>query len=153
MNIKHYCFRVEFQLRGLPHVHGVAWIEDDEISPYINEDGLLNDNCITLIDKWSSCSIDTGDKVLDELVKTFQIHRHTKSCRKKNCYCRYGFPKFPSDKTLIAKPLDEEDPIKKKKLVERVLNILERVYDALKKFKRDEIPGNQKSFGNLILSL
>ena len=27
MKVKNYCFRIEFQARGMPHIHGVAWLE------------------------------------------------------------------------------------------------------------------------------
>ena len=63
-----------------------------------------------LIDQWISCSLDTGDKVLDDLVKDVNVHKHTKSCLKYHGSCRYGFPKLPSPKTLIAKPLEYTYP-------------------------------------------
>ena len=39
--IKHYSFRVEFQLRGLPHIHGAGWLDmsEDDRKKYLNEDG------------------------------------------------------------------------------------------------------------------
>ena len=29
VKIKHYVFRIEFQARGMPHIHGVAWIDEE----------------------------------------------------------------------------------------------------------------------------
>ena len=37
--IEDYCFRIEFQLRGLPHIHGVAWLRADILKNCLNEDG------------------------------------------------------------------------------------------------------------------
>ena len=52
-------------------------------------------------------------KYSDELfakVKESQIHEHRDSCRKKGGFCRYNFPRLPSRKTLIAKPLPDDMP-------------------------------------------
>ena len=40
-----------------------------------------------------------------KVVSEVQKHHHTKSCRKYNGQCRYGFPKLPSRKTILAQPL------------------------------------------------
>ena len=46
---------------------------------------------------------------LYELVRTYQIHSHSKSCRKyKNIDCRYSFGRFFTDKTIIADPLPDD---------------------------------------------
>ena len=48
------------------------------------------------------------DPVLYELVNQYQTHKHSKSCSKyKNKLCRYGFGKFFTEKTIIAKPLQD----------------------------------------------
>ena len=39
-----------------------------------------------------------------EIVKAVNIHNHTKSCRKYDTTCRFGFGKFPIWRTLISKP-------------------------------------------------
>ena len=92
LNIKHFCYRIEFQARGMPHIHGVLWLERDSIKKYlINEDG-FEFNQIEVpkfIDKVISCSSSTKDEVLNQIVKEVQIHHHTKSCRKgKQSCCR-----------------------------------------------------------------
>ena len=44
-----------------------------------------------------------------KLVKTYQLHTHSKSCRKhKNVTCRYSFGNFFTGRTIIAEPLHEE---------------------------------------------
>ena len=43
---------------------------------------------------------------LYQLVKTFQFHCHSKTCRKyKNTRCQFKFGLFFPDKTIIATPL------------------------------------------------
>ena len=37
--IEDYTFRIEFQLRGLPHIHGVAWLRADILKNCLNGDG------------------------------------------------------------------------------------------------------------------
>merc|ERR1712020_464689 len=69
--IEDYCFRVEFQLRGLPHIHGVSWLKlpENERQYLFDETGSftiseinekkekeLNKSVINLIEKWISCS-------------------------------------------------------------------------------------------------
>ena len=48
-------------------------------------------------------------KLLLEMVKTFQIHRHSKTCRKyRNQKCRFHFVKFFSDRRIVAEPLPDD---------------------------------------------
>ena len=90
----------------MPHVHGILWLKEETIRPYLDENGDFNlDTVPELIDEWSSCSLNTGDEELDTLVKEVNVHHHTKSCQKKGT-CRFNFPRLPSRRTLIAKPLD-----------------------------------------------
>ena len=43
-----------------------------------------------------------------ELVKLYQLHRHSKTCRKyKNEACRFKFGKFFSKETPLAEPLPD----------------------------------------------
>ena len=42
-------------------------------------------------------------------MSTYQVHTHSKSCRKyKNIPCRYSFGKFFTDHTIIAEPLSDK---------------------------------------------
>ena len=67
---------------------------------------------------------------LDKIVKAVQVHKHTKkSCLKHGHGCRFNFPRFPSDETLIAKPYSnpELDEKQTKAKIEAAKKILEKV--------------------------
>ena len=38
-DIEHYSYRIEFQVRGLPHLHGVFWLTKDAVKEYQNDNG------------------------------------------------------------------------------------------------------------------
>ena len=57
----------------------------------------------------------THKTFLKDIVEQVQIHHHTKSCYKKGKGCRYGFPKLPSNRTIIAQPIQEENMSKFKR--------------------------------------
>ena len=57
------------------------------------------------VDKFISCSSDIEG--VSEIVEEVQVHHHTKTCYKKGKDCRFGFPRLPSEKTIIAQPLDK----------------------------------------------
>ena len=45
-DVEHYSYRIEFQVRGLPHLHGVFWLKETEAKkcPYTS-------NTLTKTDK------------------------------------------------------------------------------------------------------
>ena len=46
---------------------------------------------------------------LHELVKTYQKHNHSKTCRKyKNISCRFNFGQFFTKRTIVAEPLNKD---------------------------------------------
>ena len=115
--VSYYSYRIEFQLRGMPHLHGVFWLNKEEIENCLDENGDYKDKEITeLIDKWVSCSLDTGSQKLDKLVKELNVHGHTQSCQKGKMKCRFHFPKYPSPCTIIAQPMKETGKRRTKKL-------------------------------------
>ena len=111
---------------GFPHIHGVAWIDED----WLNKNGFKDipicdaeDSVVTkLADLLISCQIPepgpkpeaneplyvqhqyTKDKMLNETVQQVQSHHHTNSCLKYDGNCRHNFPRFPCKKTILAKP-------------------------------------------------
>ena len=89
-----------------------------------------------MIDNWISCSNDTGDKKLDKIVKAVQVHKHTKkSCLKRGDSCRFNFPRPPSQRTMISRPINElfpEETEEEHELrVEAAKVIMKYVKDAL----------------------
>jgi len=103
----HY-WRVEFQQRGSPHIHGMFWLK---IAPQVDFD---NDASISpvvdFIDRFVTTDVTNSD--LSEYLK-YQKHKHGHSCRREvrgNSICRFGIPYFPMPQTEILRPLPEETP-------------------------------------------
>ena len=62
-----------------------------------------------------------------KIVTECNWHRHTRSCRKYDTICRFGIPKFPSFRTLIAKPNQQAT----EEMVNKYKKILNAVKDQL----------------------
>ena len=117
-----YAYRVEWQIRGLPHIHGAGWMRRDLLKDCLDKTGCFlfqsehnadktNEALIALIEKWISCSLSTGDEKLDSIVRESQMHKHTAySCNKSGKGCRFSFPKPPSNKCMISRPVTEIYP-------------------------------------------
>ena len=146
-DLTNYSYRIEFQIRGMPHVHGIFWLSEDLVKPYKNDNNEFNDlETPELVDKWISVSLDTEDEELDQLVREVNMHKHTDSCQKMKSKCRFNFPKLPRNKTIIAGPLssDMSEEDKNKELAE-AKDMLEIVKDQLKEITDEDI---DKSFEN-----
>ena len=101
---KYYAIRIEFQERGRPHVHlfisifnrsnieyEVAYIELIEKAIYAQLPNHLN------------------NPEIFELVKTFEIHTHSRICWNYNKNeCRFSYGRYFIEKTIIAKLLDSK---------------------------------------------
>ena len=35
LKVQNFCYRIEFQARGMPHIHGVLWLERESIKEYL----------------------------------------------------------------------------------------------------------------------
>ena len=99
---KYYAIHVEFQVKGIPHIHSFIWILN---APK------LNIRCKEEYIQWVDSIIRAAmpdpvkEKPLFELVKTFQLHRHSKTCRKyRNRKCRFYFGRFFTHRTIVAEP-------------------------------------------------
>ena len=128
--VTYHAIRVEFQVRGSPHIHSFLWIID---APVLTKE--TKDEYIHFIDQVIKASLpDIADNPeLFNLVKTFQVHSHSKSCRKyKNIDCRYGFGIFFTDHTIIAEPVSENIPEQDKETILRNReNVLNKVKDYI----------------------
>lgn len=83
--IVYYALRIEFQMRGSPHLHALIWTSD---CPELSHES--KDDYIQLVDQHGQAylpDIET-DPGLYELVELYQKHSHSKTCRKyKLKYC------------------------------------------------------------------
>ena len=118
----------------MPHIHGVAWIDRDFLAE-MNIEGDLKDNpvaAVELAEKILSYSTSSDDAMVNEIAQEVQKHKHTKSCKKYGTNCRYGFPRLPSSKTILAKPLpDDMDPTERKAILESAKQLLGAAKDLL----------------------
>ena len=87
-----------------------------------------------------------GDPHLYQLVKTFQIHSHSKTCRKyENSKCRFKSGRFFTGKIIIAKPLQHTlNQVHKSGILSKRNNILGQV----KKYIDNNLDPNSESFSN-----
>ena len=120
----YYPIRVE--VRGSPHIHSFLWTK--------NAPNLTSDNkseYICHVDDKINVSMPTSQNspCLLELVRTYQLHRHSKTCRKyKNTDCRFNFGKFFSERTIISEPLPEAmDPDQKQAILLFQRDLLSKV--------------------------
>lgn len=101
--LAYYALRVEYQLRGSPHIHCFLWI--------LNLPSLCVDNIgdyISFVDSAIQAFLPdvSIDKELHDLVEKYQTHKHSKSCKKyKDKSCRYNYDRYFTARTIIAIPL------------------------------------------------
>ena len=100
-----YFWRVEFQLRGSPHVHSLWWVKD---APDLQTvEGLCN--VPGFIDQYITTKIppEGEDDELRTLVMRLQRHKHTHTCQKDGRHgCRFDYPKQPSPETRLKTHAD-----------------------------------------------
>ena len=129
--IKYYAIRVEFQVRGSPHVHCLLWAEN---VPKLTSS--TEEEYIQHIDKVIKASFPNENKdfiELKNLVKKFQVHSHSKTCRKYNKNeCRFGFGKLFCKKTILSKPLPDDLPdVEKHEILVSRNNVISKVQDYI----------------------
>ena len=99
--IADYFYRVEFQQRGSPHIHGLFWVKE---APQYEKSS--NEEIVSFVDKYVTCHKPDTSSDMEELVN-LQMHRHAKTCKKAgHKICRFNFPVPPMPKTVILTPLD-----------------------------------------------
>ena len=76
------------------------------------------------------------DFTLYKLVKTYQIHRHSKTCKRyKNDNCRFHFGRFFTDRTIVAKTRNSNlSDAKKKEILTERYNMLKIVSDYINEY-------------------
>ena len=138
---QYYAIRVEFQVRGSPHIHSSIWILNAPKLTKVN----IND-----YRKWVDSVIRSeipdrnNGPALFEVVKAYQTHRHSKTCRKyRNEKCRFRFGKFFTTKTIIAQALaDSVPPDGKLQKMQQRNNVLKKV----KTYMDNELNQSKKNF-------
>ncbi|XP_053089417.1 uncharacterized protein LOC117597159 [Pangasianodon hypophthalmus] len=101
--VEDFFYRVEFQVRGSPHINLLAWVKDaPEFENHSDKD------VCDFIDRYVTCKLPdaTADPELHKIVAEVQLHskKHSKSCKKGKVLCRFGFPKLPMSYTTITRP-------------------------------------------------
>ena len=61
------------------------------------------------IDQHVTCQIPNNDPKLKKLVEDLQKHKCTHTCKKKGPDCRFGFPRLPSNRTLVTEPINKNN--------------------------------------------
>ena len=86
--------------------------------------------------KKAQLSVRENEPELYELVKTYQIHSHSKSCRKyKNIDCRYSFGRFFTESTVIVQTIpDDMCDDEKQEILQNRANILRQVKEYIDTF-------------------
>ena len=91
----YFAFRIEFQIRGSPHIDSSLWIVN---SPTLTKDN-KEDN-LAFFDNVVDALLphETEQPGMYELVTTYQLHRHSKTCRKcKNRSCQFQYERLKTE--------------------------------------------------------
>ena len=154
MKVQFYHYRVEFQLRGAGHVHGVLWLDLKELEPSFpgiqsimtklrvsaKLDERDKDVMQNFIDTFVTCSLD--EEGVADIARSVQKHRHSNTCYKRGRTCRFHFPRFPSERTIVAQPLDQNDFASQEEYTEekkRLQDILLKVKEVLESLSEEEL--------------
>ena len=101
--VKDWFYRVEYQQRGLLHIHMMLWLENAPVSGVDKYDKYV----ISFIDQITTCEKPNDNHELLDLVNR-QSHRYSHTCRKKSKnVCRFNYPQPPMRTTQILYPLDD----------------------------------------------
>lgn len=124
--VSYHAIRVEFQIRGSPHIHSFLWVLN---APTLTKNDI--EEYIRFIDAIVKAYVPDHDANPDlfNLVTTYQIHAHSKSCRKyKNTPCRYQFGRFFSKETIVATPLSTDlSEFERNEILQQRQDILDKV--------------------------
>lgn len=138
--LKDWFSRIEFQMRGSPHSHGVYWLEGAPTYKEGDEDSI--NACIKFIDEFITCKRDEEDGM--DTVIGYQIHKHSHTCKKKirraGFKCRFGFPKPPMAKTMILEPFGKDFPPEEKRRFVEIYNKLEKRLNEMGRNFLEDVP-------------
>ena len=131
--IIYYALRIEFQMRGSPHLHALIWTSD---CPDLTHDNIQH--YTEFVDKHVQAYLpnEKAEPKLHELVATYQKHTHSKTCRKyKNIPCRFNFGQIFTRKTIIVVSLlDDLSEEQKSCVLTRRADILRAIKCTINEF-------------------
>ena len=125
--IADYFYRVEFQQRGSPHIHGLFWVKEAPQYEKSSDEEIVN-----FVDKYITCYKPDSSSEMEDLVN-LQLHRHAKTCKKAgHNVCRFNFPLPPMPRTIILTPLenscyDEKNQKNIKENAEKIKEVLDNM--------------------------
>ena len=148
MKVRHISYRVEFQGRGAAHIHGVLWLDLDELKVEgVNKYELkesysklkhsqpLESNEVRALEKFTDtfvtctrCVSVAGAEAV-KIAEETNWHGHSNSCRKGGArLCRWKFPRYPLERTIFVDAnRDEVEPRLDAKVREEILDRVMRV--------------------------
>ena len=123
--VKFYTYRVEMQLRGMAHIHGCLWLDPLflESLSHLEEKARM----CHIIEQFVTCELPHEADPFYSTVSEVQTHNHTKNCRRKTELCRFGYPRLPSEQTIIAVPIESTDQpgiAEKLKILEKAKSLI-----------------------------
>ncbi|CAF3339481.1 unnamed protein product [Rotaria socialis] len=127
--------RVEFQVRGSPHIYALLWLKNAPKYDKNNPESI--EKCIEFIDKL--ISVNSKPTEFSEELINLQRHKHSHTCKKhvNGCIiCRFGIPYFPMKKTMILEPFGDDKKFTKKER-EEICKNKQIVIKELEKISRD----------------
>ena len=152
MHVCYHTWRIEFQLRGAAHCHGVLWIDMDK---YLEKNKKATENeklhlkqayehlmtdiipsdeeesaVVSFVDLFVTCSLQ--EPISRDIALQVNNHRHSHTCRRYGGVCRFDFPRWPCLCTILAKPLRlTHDPDERQEVYEHLKLVLLSVRNVL----------------------
>ena len=123
MRVRHISYRVEFQGRGAAHIHGVLWLDLNEIKVEGVGNTVLKESYSKLkhsqplelyevralekfTDTFVTCTrcISVAGAEAVRIAEETNWHGHSSSCRKGSSgrLCRWKFPRYPLERTIFV---------------------------------------------------
>ena len=146
--ITYFALRIEFQMRGSPHLHALIWTSD---CPKLTSES--KDAYVEFIDKHVQANLpsEKNDPELHDLAKTYQKHNHSRTCRKyKNVACRFNFGQFFTKKTIIAEPIDANIDAE---IRSNILNRRKEILSKVKQKTNEELNPSKENYNATITEI
>ena len=151
MRVRHVSYRVEFQGRGAAHIHGVLWLDLNEIKVEGVDNTTLKEsyNKLKHSQPLESYEVEALEKFTDTFVTCTRCvsvagaeavkiaeetnwHGHSSSCKKGTSgrLCRWHFPRYPLARTIFVdanRECGEERKMEAKvrdEILDRVMKVL-----------------------------